>query len=352
MLPALFNHLWQSTLFAGVAGLLTLALHKNHARLRHSIWLVASFKFLIPLSIFVALGSHIQWRIAPAIKPSPLIRRGGRGKSAVYSSANLLAFARTHAVWHQPASGICIRYLGMRIPQYHLCMVGSLAPYPGRSSRRIARENGTADSGHILSRALGTGRVRYFPIQCCCCPLVSLTVLTPAQMEGVIAHELCHVRHRDNLTAAIHMFVEAIFLVPSPDLVDRKTNGGGARTRLRRRSSAARRRTEGIRGKHSSCLRVLCGSTAQVCVGRDRGRFEEANRDDHGPSRSLPFDFGQKDITRAGRCNGSGRAVPRSEYFGTPAAHAHLYAQPQLEFDVASVKENHSGRLGFDGFQI
>jgi bla regulator protein blaR1 len=35
--------------------------------------------------------------------------------------------------------------------------------------------------------------------------------LTPTQLEAVIAHELCHVRHRDNLIAAIHMFVETAF---------------------------------------------------------------------------------------------------------------------------------------------
>src|SRR5262249_61038660 len=35
--------------------------------------------------------------------------------------------------------------------------------------------------------------------------------LTPSQLDAVIAHELCHVRRRDNLTAAIHMIVEAIF---------------------------------------------------------------------------------------------------------------------------------------------
>lgn len=35
--------------------------------------------------------------------------------------------------------------------------------------------------------------------------------LTPAQLRGVIAHELCHVQHRDNLIAAIHMFVETAF---------------------------------------------------------------------------------------------------------------------------------------------
>jgi beta-lactamase regulating signal transducer with metallopeptidase domain len=35
--------------------------------------------------------------------------------------------------------------------------------------------------------------------------------LAPAQLEAVIAHELCHVRHRDNSIAAIHMFVETLF---------------------------------------------------------------------------------------------------------------------------------------------
>ena len=35
--------------------------------------------------------------------------------------------------------------------------------------------------------------------------------LTPRQLEAVLAHELCHVRRRDNLTSAIHMIVEAMF---------------------------------------------------------------------------------------------------------------------------------------------
>ena len=35
--------------------------------------------------------------------------------------------------------------------------------------------------------------------------------LSPAQLEAIVAHELCHVRRRDNLTGAIHMVVETIF---------------------------------------------------------------------------------------------------------------------------------------------
>jgi hypothetical protein len=35
--------------------------------------------------------------------------------------------------------------------------------------------------------------------------------LTDPQLESIIAHELCHVRRRDNLAAAVHMLVEAVF---------------------------------------------------------------------------------------------------------------------------------------------
>src|SRR5258708_18507485 len=62
---SLANHLWQSTLFAGIAGLLTVTLRNNHARVRHGVWLAASCKFLIPLSLLVAMGGHIRWRSAP-----------------------------------------------------------------------------------------------------------------------------------------------------------------------------------------------------------------------------------------------------------------------------------------------
>src|SRR5713101_4845058 len=59
--PAMGNHLWQSTLFACIAGLLTLILRKNHARVRYCLWLAASVKFLIPFSLLVGIGSYLPW---------------------------------------------------------------------------------------------------------------------------------------------------------------------------------------------------------------------------------------------------------------------------------------------------
>ncbi len=65
------DHLWQSTVFAAVAWLVTLALRGNRARVRHAVWLTASLKFLIPFAMLVMLGSRVEWRKAPvAIAPS------------------------------------------------------------------------------------------------------------------------------------------------------------------------------------------------------------------------------------------------------------------------------------------
>jgi hypothetical protein len=69
-LAPLTAHLWQSTVFAAVAGLLTLALRRNHARVRYWLWLAASYKFLLPFSWLVSLGHQFEWHSAPAIVPT------------------------------------------------------------------------------------------------------------------------------------------------------------------------------------------------------------------------------------------------------------------------------------------
>src|SRR6267142_3316831 len=69
MIPALANHLWQSTFFAAVAGLLALALRQNRAQMRYWIWLAASLKFLIPFSLLVYAGTQFAWRAVPAVVP-------------------------------------------------------------------------------------------------------------------------------------------------------------------------------------------------------------------------------------------------------------------------------------------
>jgi len=56
------DHLWQSTLFAAVAGLVALLLKRHSAAFRYWIWFAASAKFLLPVAALVALGGYSSWR--------------------------------------------------------------------------------------------------------------------------------------------------------------------------------------------------------------------------------------------------------------------------------------------------
>ena len=58
------RHVWQSTLFAFMAGIMTLFLRRNQARARYWLWMAASVKFLIPFSWLVALGSSFGWPLS------------------------------------------------------------------------------------------------------------------------------------------------------------------------------------------------------------------------------------------------------------------------------------------------
>ena len=211
MLPAVFNHLWQSTLFAAVAGLLTLALRKNSARARHAVWLVASCKFLIPCSVLIALGSQIQWQTEPdtaqpgltiamteisqpftpsavslPLPPAPRRRNESPLPAILFSS------------WLAGTVGIAlswwVRWRRMRTVV--------------RRGTRVPLEIPiTVISSHAMIEPGIFGIFR---------PILFLPEgipdrLTPAQLKTVIEHELCHVRHRDNLSAAIQMLIETVF---------------------------------------------------------------------------------------------------------------------------------------------
>ena len=66
MAPFLINHLWQSSCFALLAGLLAFVLRKNSPKVRYWVWLSASLKFLLPFALLVGLGGLIP---RPARRP-------------------------------------------------------------------------------------------------------------------------------------------------------------------------------------------------------------------------------------------------------------------------------------------
>jgi len=69
-LQAIANHVWQSTLFAAVVGLVVVACRKFGPRARYGLWLAASAKFLIPFSLLSTAGRWFGQRAEVPIVPS------------------------------------------------------------------------------------------------------------------------------------------------------------------------------------------------------------------------------------------------------------------------------------------
>jgi bla regulator protein BlaR1 len=188
MIPDLENHLLQSTVFAGVAWLLTLALRKNRASVRHWIWLSASIKFLLPFPLLAAVGQWLRWRTA-GILGAPHLGTPHIGGyiSVILFVVWLCGFAANALVW-------CRQWWRTQRVRR------SAASLPLNSPVPIMSSPGRSEPG-----VFGVFR------PCLLLPEGITNHVTAAQLEAVLAHELCHVRRRDNLKAAVHMVVEALF---------------------------------------------------------------------------------------------------------------------------------------------
>ncbi len=213
MMPAdlhfLFTHLWQSTLCVFVAWLLTLALKNNRASVRYWVWLVASVKFLIPFSLLVSAGAEVGWRLLPAREQTGVFSVVEEISRPLVSSVPVPLPVATPATFHPVvAAWIGAWVLGFIFTATYWLVswhrihaaLRMATPLPLDLSIRAVSSPARMEPGVFGIRKpvlwLPEGITKY---------------LSQEQLETVVAHELCHVRRRDNLTAALHMLVEAIF---------------------------------------------------------------------------------------------------------------------------------------------
>jgi bla regulator protein BlaR1 len=204
----MINHIWQSTVFAIAAGLLTLAFRRNRAQVRYWLWFSASLKFFVPLVLLISLGSHVRW--TPAAReiaaPSVLAIEQVTEPFPQTVSFSPTTIAPTHdwipiALLIAWACGfwaiVLIRFRGwLRIR----AAVRASVPLDITAPVEIRSSPGLLEPGVV-------GLLR--PILLV--PAGIADCLTPHQLQVLLVHELCHVRRRDNLTSAIHMIVEATF---------------------------------------------------------------------------------------------------------------------------------------------
>jgi bla regulator protein BlaR1 len=221
------NHLWQSTLFVFAVWLAALALRRNAARVRCWLWTAASIKFLVPLSLLVSLGESLHWRAAPdvlqpavqfvmrdVLAPVPPIT-----PVAPITPVSMIAEAPTFnpqsltvwpvwpwlllAVWAGGAAVVLLSWWRQWLP--------IRAALRQATPLRLDAQYGAADLTVLSSPSMrepgvvGIWRPRLL------LPEGIVQRLPPAQLRALIAHEQCHIRCHDNLAAAVHMVVEALF---------------------------------------------------------------------------------------------------------------------------------------------
>ena len=219
------DHLWQSTIFGAGAAVLAWVLRHNRAQVRYWLWLAASVKFLVPFAALVAIGKQVGWVLPATTVPTqmpfvvtavdvmffPVAASSPTPASLTPAgTVSILLFA----VWSCGAAALLLRW---RLRWRRVATVARAATpvHDGRACvvlRRLeAREGMTTPIPFVSSDA---------PLEPCVFGILRPVLLWPRritgrlnqdQVQAILTHELAHVRRRDNLAAAVHMVVEAVF---------------------------------------------------------------------------------------------------------------------------------------------
>jgi uncharacterized protein (TIGR03435 family) len=216
---ALANHLWQSTAVTGMAWLLCLCLRNNHARMRYWVWMIASVKYLIPFSLLISGGESLRAAFASPIQRPALAAAmqqialpfslGASPVAAPYAGATSEAAA---AAW-QPAHLWPVILLAAWLCGFLIVTVSWVRGWLRlralvRSSSRVEL---LAEVPVVISPCLVEPGIFGIFRPVLLLPQGIEGRLTREQLDAIIAHEICHVHRRDNLTATLHMVVEALF---------------------------------------------------------------------------------------------------------------------------------------------
>jgi bla regulator protein blaR1 len=207
----LVSHLWQSTLFVGLIWLVTQALRRNRARARYWLWVAASMKFVVPVSVLVSLGENLKWSAPPAvIVPAvsfvmedllmPVAVAGPRLANSQWPE--ILPWLLL-TVWSAGTALVLLSWWR------HSVRIRSALreAIPVRLDPRFESDELEVFSSPMIQEVGVLGIHR---------PVLLLPEgladrLTPGQFRALIAHERCHIRCYDNLIAALHLIIEALF---------------------------------------------------------------------------------------------------------------------------------------------
>ena len=205
MISAVLDHLWQSTLLAAAIAVLVLVFRNARASVRYGLWLTASVKFLVPFAALAALGRMLAPEIRPPAEAAPdvvFITRATAPLSQAAITPHLVGtFDPTLLLLGVWALGFTVVLVFWMTRWARIRPLLRLAtPVPLAAPMPVLASPTMLEPGLV-----GLWR----PVLLV--PQTLFDHLDRPGIEALVAHEACHYRRRDNLTASIHMLVEALF---------------------------------------------------------------------------------------------------------------------------------------------
>lgn len=214
-MDAAANHIWQSTVVAAGAAVLTLLFRREDASVRYWIWFAASIQFLIPFAALTFI-----WRLLPDAFQTPI--------------ADSEAAAAARVLFHSPASSVMTsQYSGLLAATWLTGGMVILARWgwQWRRLRALLREAERVTAGTVydvlrrveltvplrrpvtLVRSMHTLEPGVIGIRHAVLvwPHHLTDRLSESHIEAILTHEVCHISRRDNLHAMAHMLVGAGF---------------------------------------------------------------------------------------------------------------------------------------------
>ena len=324
-----------STLFAGIAGLWTLLLRNNRAHARYCLWLAASAKFLVPFSLLMLVGGLVgrHSAVVPAPTRVPVIFEHVNEPFVAEVAPGAVAMPRASksgtwvvpilvALWAIGCGALVfswwVRWRRIRVA----IRAGSPAPLgigvPALSSASIIEPGVFGVFRPVLLLPDGIG-----------------DRLAPSELQAILAHELCHVRRRDNLATSMYMVVEAVFWFHplvwwlGTRLMDERERA--CDEEVLRMGSEAEAYAEGI----LKVCELYLQSPLKCVAGVTWANLKKKNRGDHGePNYAKPESAKEGGIDA--RRHPGGRDSGGSCITNAPALRAQAESVPK--FEVASVR--------------
>jgi bla regulator protein blaR1 len=165
-------------------------------------------KFLVPFSLLMSLGSHLR-RVPTSKKiATQAVSFTVVQITQLFSDTSSFATSTPRTTQWIPIALLGLWLCGFGVITRRLFTAWLRIRAAVRSSTPLemtAKVDVRSSPGLLEPGVVGLLR----PILLL--PAGIIEVLTKPQFEAVVIHEQCHIKRRDNLTAAIHMIVEAVF---------------------------------------------------------------------------------------------------------------------------------------------